>query len=300
MDLWIPITLTAAFAQTLRFMAQKQLKTAGLTTGGATFARFLFSAPLVAAIMVGYLWVSGQDSPGTNGRFWAFAMSGGAAQILATMCVVALFSHRNFAVGITFKKTEVVQTALVSHVVLDESVSERGALAIGIGFLGVLLLSDTPGGTAPWGRRLFNRAAGLGLLSGALFAVSAVGYRGAALSLEAGGVFLRAGFTLAVVTAVQTLVMGIWLVRRSPGQIRAVIAAWPMAGLVGLASMVGSFCWFTAFTLQNAAYVNALGQVELLFSLAASVLVFRERISLREAGGMALLCLSILILVLTL
>ncbi len=57
--------------------------------------------------------------------------------------------------------------------------------------------------------------------------------------------------------------------------------------------MIGSFCWFTAFTLQNAAYVNALGQIELIFSLAASALFFRERIAARELAGMALLGLGI-------
>ncbi len=61
--------------------------------------------------------------------------------------------------------------------------------------------------------------------------------------------------------------------------------------------MVGSFCWFSAFTLQNAAYVNTLGQVELLFSLAASVLFFKEKISGRELLGIAVLLASIVLLV---
>lgn len=300
MDAWIPITLTAALAQTLRFVAQKQLKTTGLSTGGATFARFVFSAPLVAVLIATYANVSGQALPGTNGRFWVFAMTGGAAQILATMCVVALFSHRNFAVGITFKKTEVVQTAIVSAIVLNERVSAEGAVAIAIGFCGVLLLSDQPGGTGPWRTRLFNRAAGLGLLSGVLFAISAVGYRGASLSLEGGDVVLRAGITLAIVTACQTAAMAVWLRAREPGQMGAVIAAWRVGALVGVMSMIGSFCWFTAFTLQNTAYVKALGQVELLFSITASVLFFKERLSWREGAGMALLSLSVLVLILAL
>ncbi len=300
MDVWIPVTICAAFVQTLRFMVQKQLRVIGLSTGGATFARFLFSAPLVAVAVLIYLAVSEQQMPGTNSRFWAFALIGGATQILATMCVVALFSHRNFAVGITFKKTEVVQTAIVSTIVLDESVSLRGALAIGIGFLGVLFLSDMPGIKGRWHRRLLNRASALGLSSGVCFAFSAVGYRGASLALDSGDVVLRAGFTLAIVTACQTAAMAIWLRFREPGQIYQVTGAWRVAGLVGLTSMVGSFCWFVAFTLQNAAYVNALGQVELLFSLAVSIVVFREKMTLREVFGMALLLLSVTLLVLSL
>ncbi|MFT6451890.1 MAG: drug/metabolite transporter (DMT)-like permease [Halocynthiibacter sp.] len=300
MEVWIGFTLAAAFAQTLRFMLQKSLKTTQLSTAGATFARFIYSAPLIAILVLVYGEVSGQDFPNIPPRFWAYALSGGLAQILATMCVVALFARRNFAVGITFKKTEVMQTALLGFVILGESVAPLGWLAIGIGFCAVLLLSPMPQSSAPWHRRFFNPAAGLGLLSGVFFAVSAVGYRGASLSLETGDAILSAAVTLALVTASQTVAMALYLGWFERGEMRKVAKAWRVAGLVGITSMIGSFCWFTAFTLQNAAYVNALGQVELLFSLLASVLFFRERISRREMAGIALLLISILILILVL
>lgn len=298
MEAWILITIGAAFAQTIRFMLQKQLKTAGLSTGGATFARFVYSAPLVAVLILIYAQISTQTIPSMPGRFWAFAMAGGAAQILATMCVVAIFSHRNFAVGITFKKTEVVMTAIASTLILGEGVALAGGVAIAIGLLGVLMLSDPPGGTGSYLTRIVNKSAGLGLLSGVFFAISAVGYRGATLALDHGDTILRAGTTLAVVTAVQTLVLGLWLAWRERGQIATVFRAWRIAGLVGLTSMIGSLCWFSAFALQNAAYVNALGQVELIFSVAASALFFREKISAREFGGITLLSLGILVLIL--
>ena len=292
MDAWIPITLAAALAQTLRFMVQKHLTTTGLSTGGATFARFVYSAPLVAVLVFAYATLRDLPLPTTNARFWAFAVAGGLAQLLATMCVVTLFSLRNFAVGITFKKTEVMQTALVGLVVLGEGVSGTGFAAIAIGLAGVLLLSRQSGGA--W--RL-DRAAGLGLMSGAFFAVSAVTYRGATLALDTPDVALRAGLTLAMVTAFQSLIMVAWLSWREPGQITATLRVWRVAGLVGITSMIGSFCWFAAFSLQNAAYVNALGQTELIFSIAASVLFFRETITRREVAGMALICLSVIVLI---
>ena len=203
MDAWIPITIMAALAQTVRFMAQKQLKTAGLPTGGATFARFIYSAPLVAVLILIYAAISQQALPNVNGSFWAYALSGGLTQILATMCVVAIFSHRNFAVGITFKKSEVVMTAIASYLILGEGVGVIGAVAIVIGLIGVLMLSDPPGGEGPYLSRVFNRSAGLGLLSGVFFSISAVGYRGASLALDSGDTVLRAGVTLVIVTAVQ-------------------------------------------------------------------------------------------------
>jgi drug/metabolite transporter (DMT)-like permease len=77
-----------------------------------------------------------------------------------------------------------------------------------------------------------------------------------------------------------------------------VFRAWRVAGWVGVMSMAGSLCWFTAFTLQNAALVKAVGQVELLLSVIAGAVVFGERLSRREMIGMALVSASVLTLVL--
>ncbi|WP_293577193.1 DMT family transporter [Phaeobacter sp.] len=296
MSLWIPIAIAAASFQTVRFMLQKVLSSVTLSSAGATFARFVFSAPLIWAGLLGYLSISGRAFPALTAEFWIFATIGGTAQILATVCVVALFRQRNFAVGITFKKTEVIQTALVGLVVLGDQINPVGWAAIAIGLCAVLVLSKSPQQTGPWWRHLSNRASLLGLGSGVLFAFSAVSYRGASLQLAELEAAFRAGVTLAVVVSLQTLFMLVWLSLRERGEIARVWAARRVAVWVGCTSLLGSFCWFWAFTLQNAALVKALGQVELLLSLVASMLFFKETITAREILGMGLLVLSILVL----
>lgn len=298
MSLWIPVTLAAAIFQTLRFMLQKSLSTTRLSPAGATFARFVYSAPFIAAILAGYLMASGRSLPPLSGAFWGYALAGGLAQILATICVVMLFKQRNFAVGITFKKTEVIQTVLVGLLVLGEGVSRAGLGAILLGLLGVLILSKNPGETGRWWQHLTNRAAALGLGSGVLFAISGVTYRAASLELDGLEPVFRAGITLTAVTSAQMIGMGAWLAWRDRDELRSVWRARRTALWVGMFSMGGSFCWFLAFTLQTVAYVKALGQVELIFSMLASVLFFRERISARELAGIAILGGSIVLLVL--
>lgn len=293
MALWIYVSVFAAFMQNLRFMLQKHLKATKLSTGGATFSRFLFSSPLVALGIWGYMSASGAALPPLPPTFFAYAVSGGIAQVLATACVVALFAERNFAVGIVFKKTEVVLTALIGFVVLGEGISSLGIVAIAIGFAGVIMLSDPPKG----GARFFNKASGLGLASGALFGVSAVGYRGAALQIDSPDVIIRAGVSLAVATAFQTVLMAAWLAWRDRGEITRVLASWRVSSLVGVTSMCGSFGWFMAFALQNAAYVKAVGQVELVFTFLASYFVFKERSTRKELLGIGLIVASILVLV---
>lgn len=302
MELWIPITIAAAFAQNLRFMLQKHLKATRLTTAGATFARFIYAAPLAALLLWGLVEFTNRDLPGYGPRFLLFAMTGGVAQIVATMFVVALFAERNFAVGITFKKTETVQTAMLGLLVLGEAISIYGVLAILVGLFGVILLSDPPNASARlgWRQRVFNRASGYGLASGALFGVSAIGYRGATLSLFSGDFIIRAALTLAFVTLFQTLIMAVYLQARQPGQITAVLRSWRVSAWVGLTGMLGSFGWFMAFTLQNAAYVKTLGQVELVFTFLASYFIFKERSSKKELAGIGLVIVSIVLLILVL
>lgn len=297
-DLWILVTLAAAIFQTARFMLQKYLATATLSAAGATFSRFLYSAPFIVGGLAAYLGGSGTQLPQIGAGFWAYGLLGGTAQILATICVVLLFKQRNFAVGITFKKTEVILTVLTGWLILGEGVTIWGFAAIGLGVVGLLLLSAKKGENGFRLRDLGNKAAGLGIASGFLFAISAVTYRGATLAVLSDMPVLRAGVTLAAVVCMQAAIMAVYLRLREPGQMSAVWQARKVAVWIGLMSLGGSLCWFIAFTLQNAAYVKALGQVELILSVAASTLFFREKITGREWAGMAILVGSILMLVL--
>ncbi|MEM9910087.1 MAG: DMT family transporter [Pseudomonadota bacterium] len=299
MEPWILLSVMAAFFQTLRFMLQKRLSMGRLSALGATFARFAYAAPFAALVAVLTIMIFGADVPLPGTLFWIYALSGGLAQILATWFVVLLFAQRNFAVGITFKKTEVIQTAIVGLVVLGDRISLTGLLSLLLGLIGVLVLSDPPTkGQSSILHRFGNRAALLGLASGAFFAMSAVAYRGATLEIVSDIPFLRAMLTVAAVTAAQSLFMTLYLRWREPGELTRVWASRATSVWMGLASLGGSVGWFTAFTLQNAAYVFAVGQVEVLFSMAASVLVFHERITRRELLGIALVTSSILLLVL--
>lgn len=294
MPLWIIASIFAAFMQNLRFVLQRHLKVTSLSTAGATWARFAFAAPFVAMALLLYQQATAQGWPAIGPGYWAYVTTGALAQMTATACVVALFARRNFYVGITLKKSEVILTALVGLVVLGEAVSAPVLLAIAVGFAGVLVLSDPPRETGlPWRARIFNAASGFGLASGLLFGVSAVCYRGAILALDGGDAPLRAAMALLTATLVQAASLGFWLALRERGQITAVLAAWRISALTGLTSMLGSMGWFIAFALQTAAYVKALGQVELLFTFLFSAFWLREKTTRTELLGVALILASL-------
>lgn len=299
MEIWIVATLAAALFQTLRFALQKRLTMAGLSAAGATWSRFLWAAPLLVTGVWAYCATTGASLPALTPRFWLFAMAGGIAQILATLCVVALFSLRNFAVGITLKKTEVLQTVLVGWIILGETVSVAGFAAMVLGLLALLLLSDRPALAGQGGPAFLNRAMVLGVISGALFACSGVGYRGAVLALGDAPAGFRAAVALACVTSAQTLLMGLWFALRDRAQIGKVLRSWRSGLATSLAGLLGSLGWFIAFAFQTPAYVFALGQIELVFSILGGALFFGERLSRREYAGIGLLMVSLVALVLT-
>ncbi len=297
MAFWIPVTIFAAFMQNLRFLLQRHLKVTTLSTAGATWARFFYALPFVAIALLAYRETTGQAWPVPAPEFWRYASIGAMAQMMATACVVALFARRNFYVGITLKKSEVILTALVGLVVLGEAVSLPVVIAIAVGFAGVLALSDPPTETGlPLRARVFNAASGYGLASGLLFGVSAVCYRGATLALDGGDAPLRAAMALLTATLVQVVTLGLWLALRQSGEIGRVLAAWRVALPMGLTSMLGSIGWFTAFALQTAAYVKALGQIELLFTFLFSTFWLKEKTSRSELVGVGLIVASLVLI----
>lgn len=299
MELWIPITIAAAFLQNARSALQKHL-TGRLGTTGATFVRFGFGFPL-ALVYLGFLhWGLGLAWPTPGPAFWGFVTVGALGQLGATAALLRSFTHRNFAVGTAYSKTEPVQAALFGIVILGEAISLAAMAAIIIGIAGVIMISIA---RSAWtagnlGVALVSPAALLGLGAGGLFAVSSVAYRAASLSIEGPGLLMQAGFALAVATVLQTVVMLGFMGWRNPAQIAAVGRAWRPAALVGLVGVSGSALWFVAMTLQNVAFVRALGQIELVFTFAASILVFKERQSRMEATGVGVIVIGITLLLL--
>ncbi len=300
MELWIPITIVGAFMQNIRSAVQKHLK-GRLTTLGAAYVRFLYAAPFALLYLFVLKEATGLPWPEPNLVFLAYCVAGGLSQIIFTALLVWLFSFRNFAVGTTYSKTEVVQVAFLGLVMLGDTVTLVPSIAIAIAMLGVMAMSAGQARLSV--RRLLagmtEKSTLIGLTCGAFLGASVVFFRGASLSLEyPHGAWMPAAFTLAVSVVLQTLAMGAYLAATEPKTLRDVVVHWRWSLVVGLSGVLASIAWFTAFTLQNAAYVRALGQIELLFTFFISVVVFREKTTRIEIFGILLVAAAILLLVL--
>ena len=190
--------------------------------------------------------------------------------------------------------------ALLGFLILGDPLSLGGGIAILVSLIGVLALSMAE--TKITARNLIaslsEKVTLIGLTCGAFLGASVVLFRGGALALGGDGFIMQAAFTLAVSVVLQTVMMGGYLAVRERDQLKAVIVHWRPSLSVGVAGVLASIGWFSAFTLQNAAYVRALGQIELVFTIIASAVFFREKIKSLEFAGIAFIITGILILVL--
>jgi drug/metabolite transporter (DMT)-like permease len=297
--LWIPITLWAALAQTLRNAAQRHL-VKELGTLGATLVRFLYGLPFAALWLLAVHTVGGFALPAPNSAFAAWVSLGAVSQIIATALLLRVMAERNFALGVAYSKTELLLVAAFGFAFLADRITAFTAVAVAFGTVGVLLLSpaDREHPLRSMVMGWTSRPALLGLGCGACFALSAVGYRGAALALHGTTFLMAAAYSLVAAQLLQTLLLVGWLLLRDAMVIARVVRAWRpslFAGFMGAAASAG---WFTAMAIQPVASVRTLGLVELLFSYVVSRRIFRERLSRLEIAGIGVLTLGLVIVTL--
>ncbi|MGD9603190.1 MAG: DMT family transporter [Gammaproteobacteria bacterium] len=288
MPLWLSITLAAALCQNVRTTLQQKIRGL-LSVDGANFVRYLYGAPLALGFLGVLVWGTGRALPALSWVFLATVGAAGLAQIIATSLMIHAFSLRNYAVGTVYSKTETVFVAFFSTFVAGEPLPFGAWCGILVCLAGVMVLT-VRGGLADLRGVLAefaHKGALFGVLSGFFFALAAGFIRESSKLVE--GDFLIRGITvLATMNTLQVVMMSWWLRRRDPPQLRQVVAHWRSSLWVGVFSVCGSALWALAMTLENAARVRAVGQVELVFTALASRFVLKERLSAAELWGSAL------------
>jgi drug/metabolite transporter (DMT)-like permease len=281
--LWVIFTLLGAVGQTARNAMQRGL-TPRLGPLGATLVRFLFGFPFALLFLGAAMAWTGDTLPVMNTGFALWTLVGASTQIAATALMLLTMEQRSFVVTTAYLKTEPLLVALLGLLFLGDHLSVMMGAAILIAMTGVLVISVKPqaltGGFKP---------AMLGISSAALFAASAIGYRGAILALHDKDFVLSASFSLAVGLTLQTLLLLAWLLVFKRGTLKAIAALWKPSLLAGFTGAAASQCWFLAFALATAASVRTLALVEILFAQAISRFVFKQKTTGREAIGIVLL-----------
>jgi len=283
--LWAVFTVVASGGQVLRNAAQKEL-TATLGTVGATQVRFLFGLPLAVVFLAIVLATTHQPLPDLNALTIAWTATGAIAQVGGTALLLAVMQQRSFVVTTAYVKTEPIQVALFGLLFLGDQITPLLALAIVIATAGVLIISWPRGSSA----EVFSwQAAGLGLASGALFAIAAIGLRGGIRALDSPSFVVGATTTLVLGLVIQVVILSAYLLLADRATLRAIVRAWRPSLLAGCIGAFASQMWCLAFALETAAKVRTLALVEILFAQAVSRNLFKQSLASREAAGIALI-----------
>lgn len=301
MDLiWIPISMFGGIMQALRTAAQKSLNSE-LSTWSTTYVRSLFGLPLISCFLLLAITISGQVLPEFTKTYILYSLSTGVSQVIATYFLIKLFTLRNFAVGTMLAKTDLVQAAVIGSLFFSESITLLGWVAITLTGLGVVSMSTAKIKSVtenPFqaSKEVTQKSIALGISSGFLFCLSYLFLREATLSIE-GPIIFRSAWTIFIVTTSQTFVLGLILLFFRRSDFSLMRRLWRPCGFVGITSGLGSICWFTAMAIQNASYVKAVGQIEVIFTCLISVRYFGERITSLELLGMAGILIGVMILI---
>ena len=289
--LWVAFTVVAAAGQTARNAMQREL-TASLGAVGATHVRFLFGFPFALLFLFAVTIFTGVALPRPTALFWLWIVSGALTQIGGTALMLLTMTERSFVVTVAYLKTEPLFVAGLGLLFLHDPLTPGMIVAIVLAILGVVLISlrggDVSGGLRP---ALF------GLASGGLFAISAIGYRGAILALHMPGYLMPATFALAIGLVVQATVLTTYLALANPRVLRAIFRLWRPSLFAGFMGSAASEFWFLAFALATAASVRTLGLIDVLFAQMVSHILLRQKTTLREAAGIVLLVAGAVLLV---
>ncbi len=291
--LWIPFTVTAALAQVARNAMQRQL-TGPLGTWGATNIRFLFGFPFSVVFFAVVLAVTGDHVTWPDAAFWPWLLLGALSQIIATGLMLLAMNDRSFVVTTAYLKTEAIQAAIFGFVFLGDHLTTLRVVAILIATIGVIITALRPGG-----EKNFTdlKPTVLGLVAAAAFALSAIGFRGAIITVSGVSFVTAASYTLVFGLFTQTLVLTIYLLARAPGVLKAILGLWKPSMFAGFMGAFASQFWFLAFALTAAANVRTLALVEVLFAQGVAYYSFKQPLSVRELSGIALIVVGVALLV---
>jgi drug/metabolite transporter (DMT)-like permease len=136
-----------------------------------------------------------------------------------------------------------------------------------------------------------------GLVAAATFALSAVGFRGAIITVPGVSFVTAASYTLVLGLFVQTLVLTIYLLARAPDVLKKILGLWKPSLLAGFTGAFASQFWFLAFALTAAANVRTLALVEVLFAQGVTRFIFKQPTTRRELAGVVLVVIGVALLV---
>jgi drug/metabolite transporter (DMT)-like permease len=295
---WIIVTIFGAFFQNLRSSLQKKLNK-DLSTVASTYVRFVFALPFASLLFFIYFKnfeIIIEILSQTNFLYYVILAS--VFQIIFTFVLLYLFKYSNFVVGTSLSKTEVIQVAIFEYLILKDKLNILGVSGIIIATLGVIIMTIKD--LKLFFNNFFSKTTLIGLTSGLFLGLSVVYFRAAALSLiNFSSNFEKALSTLFIGLVIQTSIITVYLLIFERSEFKKLYNNKFESCLAGLAGFMATLSWFYAFTLMQASFIRAFGQIEIFFSYLSSKYFFKEKLKFSEIIGIIIFVSGVLLMLIT-
>jgi drug/metabolite transporter (DMT)-like permease len=275
--LWIPATVLASLFQVARNGLQRSiLPTAG--PWGATLVRFLFGLPFSLAFVALAALATPAARAHFTPEFWFAATTGALGQVLATAALLVAMRRAGFAVGTALQQSSLPLAAILGLIIFHDRLNGAAWIGVAITTAGLAVLTWPKGAM---GEQPVSGAA-FGLGSGLCFGFSLNAVRHATIAMDAAHPLFAAVACVAVVQAMQSAGLLVWIGFRHPAALAAVGRSWRQSLAAGLCGSIASALWFFALALAPAAPVRAVGVVEAPIAAIAGRRFFAERLHARQ------------------
>ena len=257
----------------------------GMSGRALCFLRFAATAlPVLLYLLAGdrrQLRVRPKDA-------WLFLLNGLASILFFTSCYTAAIRETKIATAAALLYTSPAMVMLMSVLLFGERLTRRKCLCVALAVAGCALVS----GIGPGGAVLTARGLLLGL--GAAFGYSLYSVFSRLIQQRGYSAFTNVLWTFSVAAlAYLALILRDGTVRE--------IAALPGAALLSLVcGLVTGFAAYLLYTLGLAGMEPSraaqLATVEPVFSALLGVILFRQRLSVSETAGVALVVLAVVLM----
>ncbi len=295
---WIYLTILAVIFQLQRNFLQKKLRNK-LDTLAVSWARVFFVAPILVIALCFLITTKTDLFYNLDIVFYLHCFGAAIAQIIGTLCLVELFSRRNFAVGIAYMKTDTIQVAILAAIFLSESIPALGIFAIFMAVIGLILLTPIDPKLKLF-ERIFHKSAILGIGVGFFLSATTIFMKKAMVmvGLQEESKILPVITVFIIYTIMQNVIYALYETynKRLKATFNNIMINSKQCLLIGFFSVAGTICWLGAFSLQLVAYVKVVAQLEILLSFLISHHFLKEKSTKWEISGIILLIFSIILI----
>ncbi len=290
-NLWILLALLGGLFQTIRNTSSRTVAKI-YKPSTVTLIRFGYALPFGLTYTL-ILYLMGFVAGVPTFSFFLFTIVGSVFQAIGNTLFVNATKYGNFAVVVSFFRTDAILIAILSTLIFNVQYSTIAIFGIFLTVFGTFLITFFKNKLKL--SNLWSKDVVFGVSSAFFMAIAIMFFAESNKSFVGGNLVANVSIALIGNLFFQTILNGLWVFWKQKNELLELKKTWKNDIIIGLASALATICWFMAYVLKDSALVRAVGQIEFLFSILVSVYFFKEKLKKVEILSILIICVGILL-----